>query len=204
MSRGPLHALALAALAATLAACKGPTVPRPFAGQSRWLCCNLFYEKPKINDGDYQRGTMIPFGTPVEVLEMSRRTVTFQATGHPAILVQLRYGRKVLTMDQYVERLFVTEDPHARLRRPPARKGKRKGKGREQARDREEVERMNQAIERAQVVPGMTRAEVLMAIGYPPAHKTPSLDAATWTYWDNAFTTFFVHFDGDAVAQVQR
>ena len=64
--------------------------------------------------------------------------------------------------------------------------------------------RINQAIEHAQVVPGMTRDEVLMSIGYPPAHRTPSLESPAWTYWQNAVDTFVVSFDGNKVSQVQR
>ena len=29
----------------------------------------------------------------------------------------------------------------------------------------------------------MTREQVVMARGFPPGHKTPSLDADIWTYW---------------------
>ena len=50
----------------------------------------------------------------------------------------------------------------------------------------------------------MNREQVLMSLGYPPAHRTPSLDGPTWTYWANRFATFMVHFDGDRVARVQR
>jgi outer membrane protein assembly factor BamE (lipoprotein component of BamABCDE complex) len=59
-------------------------------------------------------------------------------------------------------------------------------------------------IEQAQVEPGMTRDEVLMSLGYPPAHRTPSLDSPTWTYWANRWATFEVYFDGDRVSRVNR
>ena len=48
----------------------------------------------------------------------------------------------------------------------------------------------------------MTKAQVLMAIGYPPAHETPSLDSPQWTYWRNRWDRFQVFFDGDKVARV--
>ena len=202
MARGPALALSLALT--LVAACKPPAVPSPLVGQSRHLCCNLFYEKPSINDVNYQRGTMIPFGTPVEIQSVSGRTVHFQATGHPPIELQLRYGRKVLTMEQFLDRLFVVEDPHARLRK--VRVDKTRGKktaDRATAAQRAEVQRINEAIERAQVVPGMTRDEVLMAIGYPPAHRS-AITSNDWTYWENRVAEFYVRFDGDKVGQVQR
>ena len=34
---------------------------------------------------------------------------------------------------------------------------------------------------------GMTREQVLMARGYPPRHKTPSLDGERWVYWSSRF-----------------
>lgn len=32
---------------------------------------------------------------------------------------------------------------------------------------------------------GMTKEQVVMTRGYPPGHRTPSLDIDTWTYWNN-------------------
>jgi len=43
---------------------------------------------------------------------------------------------------------------------------------------------------------GMTRKGVMAALGYPPTHRTPSLDASSWIYWANRFRTIGVDFDG--------
>jgi hypothetical protein len=58
------------------------------------------------------------------------------------------------------------------------------------------------AIEQGTVEPGMTRADVLMALNYPPASRTPSLDASEWHYWHNRWKEYVVVFDGDRVARV--
>ena len=207
MARVRLHALAVL-VATLLAACKGAPVPNPLTGQSRYLCCNMFYEKPKITDVNYQRGTMIPFGTQVQILEVYRSAVKFQAQGHPPIELQLRYGKKELGMEQYLDRIFLAEDPHARLPKVPAattRSGKGKGHASTAtAKEREQVQQITEAITQARVEAGMTRDEVLMAVGYPPANKTPSLDSPTWTYWANRWQTFIVRFDGDKVSSVTR
>ena len=64
MTQRTLGTLALGALIVA-AACKGPVVRSALTGQTRYLCCNLRYEKPAITDNPYQVGTMIPAGTPV-------------------------------------------------------------------------------------------------------------------------------------------
>jgi len=43
--------------------------------------------------------------------------------------------------------------------------------------------------------PGMTRQGVIYAMGYPPPHVTPDLDAKEWTYWKNRFDRMIVVFD---------
>jgi hypothetical protein len=50
----------------------------------------------------------------------------------------------------------------------------------------------------------MTRDQVLMSLGYPPAHRTPSLDSPQWTYWQNRWQSFVVDFNGDKVDAVRR
>ena len=169
-----------------LAACKGPAVPHRLTGQSRYLCCNVHYEKDEINDANYQVGTLIPFGTHVDILEVRKNKVRFAATGHPPIWLELNYGEKALTFDQYLDRIFVEEDPHKKLgKKFPAKTLKQ--------------------IEAGQVEPGMTKDQVLMAIGYPAAHRTPTLEGSTWHYWHNRWVQFDVYFDEhDRVVRVTR
>jgi hypothetical protein len=199
MGRVLACAVAFAVLATT--ACKGPSVPNPLVGQTRYTCCNMHYENPEISDVNYQKGTLIPFGTRVQILEVKRNSVKFQPEGHPPIVLINKYGKDVLPLDQLMERYFLPYDPHAKLAaaKPAARgaKGKNAPKGSGTAEQRK-------LIEQAQIEPGMTREQVLMALGYPPAHRTPSLDGSTWTYWQNHWVTFEVYFDGDKVARVTR
>lgn len=197
MTRRALRTLALGGLIAA-AACKGPVVQSPLTGQSRYLCCNLRYEKPVITDNPYQVGTLIPVGTRVEIVEVRTDSVKFRAEGHPEITIVEKFGRKQLPFDQFVTRIFVETDPRTRLARPaPSRsRGKRRGQAAEPASSRLAL------VERGVVEPGMTRDEVIMTLGYPPANKTPSLDQPEWHYWKNRWDQYTVVFEGDRVARI--
>jgi hypothetical protein len=46
----------------------------------------------------------------------------------------------------------------------------------------------------------MTKQDVIASVGYPPAHKTPSLDGNEWRYWENRFGTILVTFKDGKVA----
>jgi hypothetical protein len=120
--------------------------------------------------------------------------VTFQPLGHPALTLALKFGEKNLTMEQYLDRLFLTEDPHAQLGAPGSRDKKQAA----------ENVRRRKLIEEGVVQKGMTKHDVLLALGYPPAHRTPSLDASSWTYWQNRWVTMVIHFDGDKVSRIER
>ena len=175
------------------AACGKPAVTRPVANPLRYLCCNLHYDGREITDINYLRGKVLPFGSRVHILGVAKDRVEFEAPGQPAITLVLQHGVGRITMDEYVARIFLLDDPYARLPRLPP--------DAEQARA---IDRARRRIEEGTVTVGMTRAEVLMAIGYPPADHTPSLDAATWRYWVAPHDTFDVHFDGDVVSRMDR
>ncbi len=60
-----------------------------------------------------------------------------------------------------------------------------------------------EAITLAKAQKGMPKDAVLISLGYPPAHKTPSLDSPTWTYWINKWNKLAVEFgDNGKVKQV--
>lgn len=60
-------------------------------------------------------------------------------------------------------------------------------------------------IASGKVLSGMSKQGVVYAIGIPPRHVTPSLDASVWKYWSNRFNTFNVVFsDNGVVEEVQQ
>ena len=50
-------------------------------------------------------------------------------------------------------------------------------------------------IAQGKALVGMSREGVMTALGYPAAHRTPSLDAETYVYWTNRFGTSAISFD---------
>jgi hypothetical protein len=64
------------------------------------------------------------------------------------------------------------------------------------------------AVRAGKILIGMNKEEVLVSVGYPPKHQTPSLDAPQWKYWHTGFGTYLVLWDGagrvkDVVADPQ-
>src|SRR5438132_1827040 len=138
-------AIGLSALALALA-CKGPTVPSPLTGQSRYLCCNMHYDRTDITDVNYLQGALVPLGTRVQILEVHKNSVKFQPEGHPPLTLGFRHGRKMMTFEQYLEHVFVAEDPRAKLAKP--------SRDRKQAADAEKVRK---AVDGGGGEPGSTR-----------------------------------------------
>jgi hypothetical protein len=172
------------AVLALATGCPQSTLPSPFDGQVRYLCCNLHYEKTTVADVNFQQGTLVPLGTRVTITKVRGQNVTFEAPNLPPITVALKYGRRELAMDTFVNRLFVEQDPKLKLKNLP--------------------KKTRELIEAGQVEKGMTRDQVLMSLGYPPAHRTPSLESPQWTYWQNRWQTFVVDFDSGRVDTVRR
>lgn len=59
-------------------------------------------------------------------------------------------------------------------------------------------------IKNGSALNGMTRKGVMIALGYPAAHRTPSLDTNEWIYWTNRFGTIAVLFDENGIVTGTR
>jgi hypothetical protein len=163
---------------AAVAGCRGRAVPpevlREYQGRSLMTCCNIHYEGNEINDANYFVGATIPAGTPVQVQAMTSDSVSFLADGKQLTLLH-RYGTEQESMQQYVNKVLVPDDPKARLATFP--------------------KSAQQAIRDGRVERGMTKEQVIMSLGYPPTHRTASTTANEWTYWYNRWVTYKVQFD---------
>jgi hypothetical protein len=165
-------------------ACNQPQVNHPLVGQTKYLCCNLHYEKDEMNDNPYQVGVPVKLGTKVSIIEVRKNSVKFQPDGHPAITLKQKYGDKVIPFETYLDRLFVDRNPMLKF-------GKKRDK-------------LEQAVVEGRVVKGMSKEHVAMAVGYPAGHQTPSLEQDSWRYWENRWHQYVVWFVNGRVDRVQQ
>lgn len=82
-----------------------------------------------------------------------------------------------MEMDAFARRYVVKDDPKLKLASYPAK--------------------IREAITSACLTPGMTREQVVMAVGYPVSSGNPSLDAKVWRFWLDSFAEFQVTFDNN-------
>ena len=162
-----------------LAGCRhrpSPELLREYASRSLVTCCNIHYETQAINDANYYVGATLPLGTPVQVQSVTDDSVTFLGDGHTLTLTH-QYGKDQEPMRQYLDKILVADDPKARVATYSRA--------------------VQDAIRDSRVERGMTREQVILAIGYPPTHRTPSIDASEWLYWYNHWVTYKVQFGPD-------
>jgi len=173
--RARLAWLALAAVIAT-ACWRSPSLEPPLAVErlERFTCCNLHYTTEAISDANYWTGTKLPAGTPVRIERVTNDSVTF-STGEVTLTLTQEYGTNEESFRQYLDKVLVAADPRPRIAGYPLP--------------------VRRAIDNAKVERGMTREQVLLSLGYPPTHRTASVQDREWTYWWNRSLKFKVVFD---------
>ena len=59
--------------------------------------------------------------------------------------------------------------------------------------------KVKDAVTSARVTKGMSRDQVLMAVGYPMSSENPNLDAKVWRYWLWSFSPYQVKFNDHGI-----
>lgn len=150
-----------------------PAAPDPDA---RHTCCNLRYEGDWISDANWHSMPMIPAGARIVIKDYGRHRAHVEIDGRP-LRIGLDYGRKQSTIEQFMAQIAVRDDPRPRIAGwPPA---------------------IQQAVGSGRVIAGMTREQVIVALGYPRLDRTASLEAATWTYLTLADETIDLQWAAD-------
>ncbi|MDD2759398.1 MAG: hypothetical protein PHH11_03775 [Methylomonas sp.] len=174
-------------VAALLAGCKkqlSPYEPAPTqapSSQIYYTQFSLFQEKNTYRTTNYRKGILIPINT----------EVTLQAMRGDEADLRLVDGGQILTIENVPKHTL--DDMQTAF-------NKIVGPSKVDMKAFSQTER--DAIMAGRVVKGMSRKAVLAAIGYPPKHETPSLEANDWVYWSNRFNRFVVHFKNDKVESV--
>ena len=177
--------LVLALIFAASAPAVAADVDYPLIGQAPvYTLVNLHPDEPRqrLYSVNYQQQGLIPLCTKVKLESLDKRKLTF----------------RVLGKDREYEYVF-----HNSLREPiPKHLDRYFGKKCEpKLESLSEVDR--KGVQAGSVLPGMTKRAVILAIGYPPEHATPSLDSDVWTFWKNRFGKMQVHFTGNKVTEIK-
>jgi len=141
-----------------------------------YTCCNLHYDKDKISDANWTLAAMIPAGAPIKVLSWGSNEAAVEIDGKPYRIVH-EYGRKEESLQSFVGKLVVKASPRAKVDKWP--------------------EPIRAAVKMGKVAPGMTKEQVLVAVSFPPTHKTPSLDQPMWQHWQSRAGRFEVYWDAN-------
>jgi hypothetical protein len=156
------------------------TEPEP-PKREGFSCCNLHYSDDWISDANWGAMPFIPAGTPTKVMDFGRYRVHVDMGGKAMRLGQ-DYGRTQETLEKFAEKLVVLEDPKKKIAQYPAD--------------------IRKAIELGQVMVGMTKEQAIIAVGYPQADMTLSLDSPIWSYWIDSFASYQVHWKDGRIKDI--
>lgn len=146
-----------------------------------FACCNLRYSGDWVSDQSSGELPFIPLGTPMLVRGLETNRAEVEVDGKSYRLGH-DYGRAQEKTAEWVDKLVQLDDPALKLARFPAN--------------------IRAAIESGKILRGMTKEQVIMALGYPATHETPKLDAPKWKYyWDRYGVE--VHWAGGKVSKLE-
>jgi hypothetical protein len=173
----------------------------PVAGKTFYTTANIWYEKPGyIESLNYHKGQILPLGTKVKIVKAFEmipgdhnalapqaqnfeRSIRFVDDGGTSytIVFNPRYAGNMTNWD-FFRQYFSENDPMA-----------------EGGAFRSLTAEEQKSVLAGEIAAGMSKTAVVMAYGYPPGHKTPSLKSDKWIYWENRSKTRIVYFSDDKV-----
>lgn len=185
-----MHRIA-AALALVLLSCAGSGPPHAFdaliGSPGVFTLTNLHPDsaRSRLFAVNYQQDGLIPVCSEVALLDLDRKRLVF-SVGTTGKQYEYYHHEKAAAepFPDHLARYFGTSCPRDEIAKLPA------------------IDR--QGIEQGKALAGMSKRGVVLAMGYPPPHVTPSLDADRWVYWTNRVNRIAVLFQDGRVSGVQN
>lgn len=171
-------------------------------GKIFYTTANIWYERQSsIESTNYHRGRILPIGTKVKIVKIFdgtqpvlggtldpdfwERSIQFKDEGGQSyrMVFIARHASADAGVGDLFRQYFSEKDPMA-----------------EDGAFTSLTAEEQKMVRAGEIAPGMSKAAVIMAYGYPPGHKTPSLNRNRWIYWENRFKTRVISFMEDRVS----
>ena len=149
---------------------------------------NIWYEDASnILSTNYHRGGIISVGTKVSISKKTKTKIYCKniSTGKTFIIKNVKKHTN-LTIDELFQRYFSSKN----ILETTVYKNLSKD--------------IKKNIQSGIIESGMSKEAVLMAYGYPPSHRTLSIEENKWIYWSSKFVNFAVFFSDNVVTEMTR
>lgn len=181
------HLILLALMVFSVASCKKTLTANDLPahiviGDTYYTQFVIRYEKGTHLTTNFRRGASISVNTPVRLVDITEKTIEVAVeNAHQNLLVKNAVKHTGDNIYQAFDKLFAKNKVNLAQFTPL---------------EREQINNGN-------VVKGMRKKAVTVAIGYPPTTETMNLNSNKWVYWSGRFNRFNVHFNGDTVSNVE-
>lgn len=145
---------------------------------------NMWENSGHISSVNYSVGRKIPVNTEVKILSMSSGEIVF---------VDTRYPEVKLIFDNIEKYSKMETAALSRLYFRPNKVDLNRFTKKEQA----FIKSFNGFYK-----PGVTKEALLVARGYPPKHRTPTLAYDSWAYWRNKWVSKNIEFKNNKTVSV--
>jgi hypothetical protein len=180
--------LCLLAVSAPACAPKTTTSFPTLLDRDLFLCCTMSFNRDlEANDANYvyPNGVTFRAGTRVRVLGDDDGVLLIQLGTSPTVYrLGYRFGRQRMDQSTWIAAILRDADPTPRITRWPTP--------------------AVAAVDAGRLTVGLTKPQTLAARGYPPFHRTESLDADEWIYYDSQQITDTVHFANGRISTITR
>ena len=138
------------------------------------------YSKYTIASTNYKLGTLLPINSKIKVTYLDRNKIYFEYNNQTVALVRTKHSKHV-SLENIFKRTFSTQK--ISLTNYSAAK--------------------KQNILNGEIKLGMLKNELVLSRGYPPEHRTRSLDSDTWFYWKNNHNKIKLSFQGNTLISIK-
>jgi hypothetical protein len=98
--------------------------------------------------------------------------------------IRQEYGREQETLGTFIGKTIVATDPKPKIATWP--------------------KEIQEAIQAGRVMPGMTKEQLIVSLGYPMTSYTAALDSPIWKYWVGSFDPYEIVWGPDGRVQEIR
>lgn len=160
-----------------LVAPPAPELVKLMEGAS-YITTNLHYDDDWISEVPWLQSPLIPVGARLKVVDWSSNRARILINGRK-MRIGVDFTRDKESIKQLVARITSVEDPRVKIASYP--------------------EMVRNAIHAGRVFPGMTREQVLIALGRPRIDFTPKLEVSEWKYEVPEQGDLYLMFDDSGI-----